>query len=298
MHWPGPGKHLNYPPVRMGMDRPKTVLDKNKEKMVLLDGSPTMRLATWAVMAKNVGLSGSGKLVREARVCNFSGETCPVADSQCPDTDYHILRQMAPQQIADWSRAASDQLSGVGEECPQRRVLAGRHGADHQPHLQVEEDRTFQVEGTSRRQDICRKAGHGHLVASCGFCSAGSEKVGKGEEGRDDLSSYQIYGVFKFGGLPGRADILESMKVVVSWVQGPDWISAVLANVCCYYDGHRGQVEAALQERIKRAEDKIKEYVKMARWKDTSFWSVKIIIEKTRKTLHKTLREFEKKYLG
>ena len=46
MHWPGPGKHLNYPPVRMGMDRPKTVLDKNKEKMVLLDGSPTMRLAT------------------------------------------------------------------------------------------------------------------------------------------------------------------------------------------------------------------------------------------------------------
>ena len=60
MHWPGPGKHLNYPAVRMGMDRPKTVLDKNKEKMVLLDGSPTMRLATWAVMAKNVGLSGSG----------------------------------------------------------------------------------------------------------------------------------------------------------------------------------------------------------------------------------------------
>ena len=42
------------------MDRPKTVLDKNKEKMVLLDWSPTMRLATWAVMAKNVGLSGSG----------------------------------------------------------------------------------------------------------------------------------------------------------------------------------------------------------------------------------------------
>ena len=31
----------------------------------------------------------------------------------------------------------------------------------------------------------------------------------------------------------------------------------------------------------------------MARWKDTSFWLVKII-EKTRKTLHKTLREFEK----
>ena len=23
MHWPGPGRHLNYPPVRAGMDRPK-----------------------------------------------------------------------------------------------------------------------------------------------------------------------------------------------------------------------------------------------------------------------------------
>ena len=23
MHWPGPGRHLNYPPVEKGMDRPK-----------------------------------------------------------------------------------------------------------------------------------------------------------------------------------------------------------------------------------------------------------------------------------
>ena len=23
MHWPGPGRHLNYPPVKQGMDRPK-----------------------------------------------------------------------------------------------------------------------------------------------------------------------------------------------------------------------------------------------------------------------------------
>ena len=23
MHWPGPGRHLNYPPVKMGMERPK-----------------------------------------------------------------------------------------------------------------------------------------------------------------------------------------------------------------------------------------------------------------------------------
>jgi len=91
-----------------------------------------------------------------------------------------------------------------------------------------------------------------------------------------------------------RLDILQSLKVVALWAEGPEWIGSVLSNVYCYYNGHRVQVEAALQERTKRAQDKIKEYVKMARWKDTSFWSVRIIVEKTRKTLHKTLREFEK----
>ena len=33
IHWPGPGRHLNYPPVRSGMDRPKTHLPGNKEKV-------------------------------------------------------------------------------------------------------------------------------------------------------------------------------------------------------------------------------------------------------------------------
>ena len=28
MHWPGPGRHLNYPPVKMGMERPKQVPDR------------------------------------------------------------------------------------------------------------------------------------------------------------------------------------------------------------------------------------------------------------------------------
>ena len=35
MHWPGPGRHLNYPPVRSGMGRPKVELPQNKDKVVL-----------------------------------------------------------------------------------------------------------------------------------------------------------------------------------------------------------------------------------------------------------------------
>lgn len=72
MHWPGPGRHLNWPPVKMGMDRPKVVKDENKAKMVPLDWTPTLRLDTWADMAANVGPAGSGKPVRAAGVCNFS----------------------------------------------------------------------------------------------------------------------------------------------------------------------------------------------------------------------------------
>jgi len=81
MHWPGPGRHLNYPPVKMGMDRPKFVKDKTKipksktgvsQEMVPEDWTPAMRLETYADMAANVGPAGSGKPVRAAGVCNFS----------------------------------------------------------------------------------------------------------------------------------------------------------------------------------------------------------------------------------
>ena len=38
----------------------------------------------------------------------------------------------------------------------------------------------------------------------------------------------------------------------------------------------------------------MKEFTKMARWKDTSFWSVKAIVDKSRKMMHKTMREYQK----
>ena len=67
MHWPGPGRHLNYPPVRQGMDRPKVKIEGNASKMVPEDWTPAMRLDTYKEMAKHVGSS-----VRSLGVCNFS----------------------------------------------------------------------------------------------------------------------------------------------------------------------------------------------------------------------------------
>jgi len=67
IHWPGPGRHLNYPPVRMGMNRPKVGIDGNKLKMVPENWTPAMRLDTYKEMAKFVG-----KEVGSLGVCNFS----------------------------------------------------------------------------------------------------------------------------------------------------------------------------------------------------------------------------------
>ena len=53
-------------------------------------------------------------------------------------------------------------------------------------------------------------------------------------------------------------------------------------------------VEQALKDRLGSAEGKVKEFTKMARWKDTSFWSVRIVVEKSRKMFHKLMREYQK----
>lgn len=67
MHWPGPGRHLNYPPVKMGMERPKVEKEENRDKKVPLNWTPAMRLDTYKEMAKFVG-----KEVGSLGVCNFS----------------------------------------------------------------------------------------------------------------------------------------------------------------------------------------------------------------------------------
>jgi len=67
MHWPGPGRHLNYPPVKMGMERPKEVKPENASRMAPPDWTPASRLETYSFMAKHVPES-----VAALGVCNFS----------------------------------------------------------------------------------------------------------------------------------------------------------------------------------------------------------------------------------
>lgn len=83
IHWPGPGRHLNYPPVRQGMARPKEVIAGNKEKMVPLDWSPAMRLDTYREMARFVKSGEVGAL----GVCNFSARQMRQLLQFCGDHD-------------------------------------------------------------------------------------------------------------------------------------------------------------------------------------------------------------------
>jgi midasin (ATPase involved in ribosome maturation) len=96
-----------------------------------------------------------------------------------------------------------------------------------------------------------------------------------------------------------RLDILVSVRrilVLMSGSGGPTrrWVLACLANLHAYYSRFRPAVDAALAVHLKAAEKKVAEFVRMTRWKDTNFWSVKTMVDKTRKTMHKTLKQFTK----
>ncbi len=96
-----------------------------------------------------------------------------------------------------------------------------------------------------------------------------------------------------------RLAILVSVRrilVLMSGSGGPTrrWVLACLANLHAYYSRFRPAVDAALAVHLKAAEKKVAEFVRMTRWKDTNFWSVKTMVDKTRKTMHKTLKQFTK----
>lgn len=67
----------------------------------------------------------------------------------------------------------------------------------------------------------------------------------------------------------------------------------VLWNVHQYYV----QFLPSVQEKIKNLrapiEKKLKDYVKIVRWKDINYWAIKETLMKTHKTLHKQMREFQ-----
>ncbi|XP_015604930.1 midasin [Cephus cinctus] len=68
---------------------------------------------------------------------------------------------------------------------------------------------------------------------------------------------------------------------------------AILWNVYHYYDQFRNNVNGKINTLKAPIEKKLKDYVKIARWNDISYWAIKETVEKTHRALHKFIKEFE-----
>ena len=91
-----------------------------------------------------------------------------------------------------------------------------------------------------------------------------------------------------------RLDILKSVAKLSQISSRETAVTSVLLNLHTYYSGLNLGVEKALEGQNQTADVKLKEYLKIAKWKDTNFWSVQTIMDKTKKALHKVLREYQK----
>ena len=91
-----------------------------------------------------------------------------------------------------------------------------------------------------------------------------------------------------------RLDILKSVAKLSQISARESSVTSVLLNLYTYYSDLNLGVEKALESQNQNADSKLKEYLKIAKWKDTNFWSVQTIMDKTKKALHKVLREYQK----
>ncbi|KAM9704373.1 midasin [Menidia menidia] len=73
--------------------------------------------------------------------------------------------------------------------------------------------------------------------------------------------------------------------------QGP--LSSLLWNLHKYYSQFSGCIQSKITQLRLPIEKELKDFVKISKWNDVSFWSVKQSVEKTHRTLFKFVKKFE-----
>ncbi|XP_055981327.1 midasin [Sorex fumeus] len=76
-------------------------------------------------------------------------------------------------------------------------------------------------------------------------------------------------------------------------VEGKDSLCSVLWNLYHYYKQFFDRVQAKIAELRSPLEKELKEFVKISKWNDVSFWAIKQSVEKTHRTLFKFMKKFE-----
>lgn len=67
----------------------------------------------------------------------------------------------------------------------------------------------------------------------------------------------------------------------------------ILWNVYNYFLQFTPVVSSKIKDLRAPIEKKLKDYVKIVRWKDVNYWAIKETVDKSHKTLHKYVREFK-----
>lgn len=68
---------------------------------------------------------------------------------------------------------------------------------------------------------------------------------------------------------------------------------SLLWNLYHYFEQFLPNVLGKIKEQRMPIEKKLRDYIKIVRWKDISYWAIKEMLHKTHKTLHKYMREFQ-----
>lgn len=67
----------------------------------------------------------------------------------------------------------------------------------------------------------------------------------------------------------------------------------ILWNIYCYFDQFSTNITNKIKDLRSPIEKKLKDYVKIVRWKDINYWAIKETVDKSHKTLHKFVREYQ-----
>ncbi|XP_074846986.1 midasin isoform X2 [Carettochelys insculpta] len=76
-------------------------------------------------------------------------------------------------------------------------------------------------------------------------------------------------------------------------VEGKDMLCSILWNLYNYYKQFAECVQARIAKLRQPIEKELKEFVKISKWSDVSFWAIKQSVEKTHRTLFKFMKKFE-----
>ncbi|KAM4633655.1 midasin [Polymixia lowei] len=86
--------------------------------------------------------------------------------------------------------------------------------------------------------------------------------------------------------------------LLVPSLQGQESLSSLLWNLHIYYSQFSECIQTKISQLRKPIEKELKDFVKISRWNDVSFWSIKQSVEKTHRTLFKFVKKFEEALNG